>query len=194
MPCAHGIMLIIWRKNYHIKYRQRSRTRKSRPNFTNWRFETAVYICMRFILNIISMWHWKYTSFSFIHEFGGQESIKKVEINTHMHMEDSSIELSSQNMFQLDIEVSIFFFFHYFSIHIYYSCLFQRFLSELLKSAFVTFLNVNLINNERSHEQFNISMLWSITNPCWTRFSLHVCNTMDFWFKLIHILYTRLYF
>lgn len=33
------------------------------------------------------------------------------------------------------------------------------------KKCFVTFLNVNLINNERSHEQFNISMLWSITNP-----------------------------
>lgn len=33
------------------------------------------------------------------------------------------------------------------------------------KSVFVTFLNVNQINKERSHEQFNISMLWSITNP-----------------------------
>ena len=33
------------------------------------------------------------------------------------------------------------------------------------KKCLVTFLNVNLINNERSHEQFNISMLWSITNP-----------------------------
>lgn len=37
-PAADGIMLIIQRKNYHIKYRQRSRTRKSRFQFqTNWR-------------------------------------------------------------------------------------------------------------------------------------------------------------
>lgn len=130
-------------KNYHIKYRQRSRTRKSRPKFTKWRFGTAVWVCVcvRFLLNITSVWHWKHTTFSFIHDFSWSRLYWKKNKKNHMHMEDSlQLNWAHKLCFQLDIEV--------FSLaFICYSCFFLPF--ELLESGSVTFLNVNLINNER---------------------------------------------
>lgn len=48
-------MLIIWRKNYHIKYRQRSRTRKSRFQFQNQVADGSEQLCRFLLLTITSV-------------------------------------------------------------------------------------------------------------------------------------------